>query len=54
MNDDWEDLTSDNENFYVANSGNNYGERKDLSILILDKKINLDVMGKLNLIIKIK
>ena len=37
MNDDWEDLTSDNENFYVANSGNNYGERKDLSILILDK-----------------
>ena len=27
MNDDWEDLTSDNENFYVTNSGNNYGKR---------------------------
>jgi len=37
MNDDWEDITSDNENFYVANSGNNYGVRKNLSILILDK-----------------
>ena len=47
MNDDWEDLTSDNENFYVANSGNNYGERKDLSILILDKKNQFRCNGKI-------
>ena len=47
MNDDWEDLTSDNENFYVANSGNNYGERKDLSILILDKKNKFRCNGKI-------
>ena len=47
MNDDWEDLTSDNENFYVANSGNNYGERKDLSILILDRKNKFRCNGKI-------
>ena len=47
INDDWEDLTSDNENFYVANSGNNYGERKDLSILILDKKNQFRCNGKI-------
>ena len=40
INNDWEDITSDNENFYIANSGNNYGIRKNLSVLVIDKRNN--------------
>lgn len=31
-NFDWEAITSDEENFYIADIGNNWGTRKDLSI----------------------
>ncbi|WP_405608768.1 hypothetical protein [Polaribacter sp. Asnod1-A03] len=38
-NHDWEDLTSDDEgNLYIGDFGNNLNKRKNLAILILDKK----------------
>ena len=32
-NNDWEDITKDDEFLYVANMGNNYDTRKNLSII---------------------
>ena len=37
-NIDWEDITSDDQHIYVGDFGNNNGIRKDLKILIIDKK----------------
>ena len=34
-NNDWEDITKDEEYLYVANMGNNLDNRKNLSILII-------------------
>ena len=45
VNDDWEDITADNENIYVANSGNNFGTRENLAILVLDKENNFKCKG---------
>ena len=45
VNNDWEDITADNENIYVANSGNNFGTRENLAILILDKENNFKCKG---------
>ena len=36
-NKDWEDITADSENFYIADTGNNYATRENLKIYILDK-----------------
>lgn len=36
-NIDWEDLAQDETSFYVGDFGNNLGDRKDLSIYIIDK-----------------
>ena len=36
-NDDWEDITSDSDHFYIADTGNKYGTREDLKIYILNK-----------------
>ena len=36
-NTDWEDITSDKEHIYIGDFGNNFGVRKDLKILIIDK-----------------
>ena len=46
-NNDWEDITADNENIYVANSGNNFGNRENLSVLILDKKNSFQCKGQI-------
>jgi len=46
-NNDWEDITADNENIYVANSGNNFGNRENLSVLILDKKNSFQCNGQI-------
>ncbi|MEC7857934.1 MAG: hypothetical protein VX706_00900 [Bacteroidota bacterium] len=46
-NDDWEDITADDEYVFISNSGNNYGNRKNLSILILDKKNNFECKGQI-------
>ena len=47
VNNDWEDITADNENIYVANSGNNYGNRQNLAVLILDKENNFECTGQI-------
>ncbi|PKQ63127.1 hypothetical protein BZG02_10215 [Labilibaculum filiforme] len=53
-NIDWEDLASDQEYIYIGDFGNNFGSRKDLRVLKLEKKevgnsnlskVNVDVIG---------
>ena len=46
-NDDWEDITADNKNIYIANSGNNYGTRQNLAVLILDKENDFECTGQI-------
>ncbi len=46
-NNDWEDITADNRNIYIANSGNNYGTRQNLAVLILDKESNFECTGQI-------
>ncbi len=41
INRDWEDITFDGEKYYIADVGNNYGTRKNLTIYIIDKKLNI-------------
>ena len=36
-NVDWEDITADSTHIYIGDFGNNYGMRKDLKILIIEK-----------------
>jgi hypothetical protein len=36
-NTDWEELAQDGDHFYIGDFGNNLGNRKDLSIYIIDK-----------------
>ena len=36
-NIDWEDITADQDHIYIGDFGNNYGIRKDLKVLIIDK-----------------
>ena len=48
-NNDWEDITSDSNNFYIANTGNNHGNRNNLDILIIDKKNNFNCKGKIKI-----
>ena len=47
INNDWEDITADNKNIYVANSGNNYGTRQNLAVLILDKENDFECTGQI-------
>ncbi|MEE3035285.1 MAG: hypothetical protein VX325_05510 [Bacteroidota bacterium] len=48
-NDDWEDITSDGEFVFVSNTGNNFGNRKNLNIIILDPKKNFKCFGTINI-----
>jgi hypothetical protein len=36
-NKDWEEITQDEENFYIGDFGNNSGNRKDLKIIVIKK-----------------
>jgi len=47
INNDWEDITSDNKNFYISNSGNNFGTREDLTVLIIDKESDFKCKGQI-------
>ena len=40
-NNDWEDITSDSDHFYIADTGNKYGTRENLKIYILNKNFIL-------------
>jgi hypothetical protein len=44
-NNDWEDITSDNKYFFVADTGNNFGNRDNLNIIRLSKGADLMVDG---------
>ena len=48
-NNDWEDITADSDNIYIANTGNNFGNRNNLDILIVDKKNNFNCKGKIKI-----
>ena len=51
INRDWEDITFDGEKYYIADIGNNYGTRKNLTIYIVDRKLNLIDSIKIKIII---
>ena len=38
-NKDWEDIAADEDHYYVADTGNNFGNRKNLKIYILTKEL---------------
>ena len=44
-NNDWEDITSDDEYLFVADTGNNFGNRGNLNIIRVSKKDNYTVDG---------
>jgi len=46
-NNDWEDITADSKSIYIANSGNNYGTRQNLAVLILDKENDFECTGRI-------
>ena len=46
-NNDWEDITADSKHIYIANSGNNYGNRQNLAVLILDKESDFECTGQI-------
>ena len=48
LNRDWEDITFDGEKYFIADVGNNYGTRKNLTIYIIDNKLNIYDSIKIN------
>ena len=46
-NNDWEDITADSKYIYIANSGNNYGNRQNLAVLILNKESDFECTGQI-------
>ena len=44
-NNDWEDITSDNKYFFVADTGNNFGNRDNLNIIRVSKGTDFMVDG---------
>ena len=44
-NNDWEDITNDNEYLFVADTGNNFGNRDNLNIIRVSKGADLMVDG---------
>ena len=46
-NNDWEDITADSKHIYIANSGNNYGNRQNLAVLILNKESDFECTGEI-------
>jgi hypothetical protein len=39
-NKDWEDIAADSTHYYIADTGNNYGMRENLTIYIIDREFN--------------
>ena len=48
-NNDWEDITNDNEYLFVADTGNNFGNRDNLNIIRVSIGANLMVDGIINI-----
>jgi hypothetical protein len=47
-NEDWEDITMDDEYLFISDSGNNFGNRKNLKIIITDYRESFRKMGEIN------
>ena len=45
VNNDWEDIAMDESYLYIGDSGNNYGNRKNLNIVITDHLNGFKKMG---------
>ena len=48
INRDWEDIAQDSTHFYIADIGNNYATRKDLTIYIVNRAYKLEDSIKIN------
>ena len=48
-NNDWEDLASDNNYLFVADTGNNFGNRSNLNIIRVSKEDHYKVDGKIEI-----
>ena len=47
-NNDWEDIAMDESYLYIGDSGNNYGNRKNLNIVITDHLNGFKKVGEIN------
>ncbi len=48
-NNDWEDVSSDDKYLFVADTGNNFGNRSNLNIIRVSKEDNYAVDGKIEI-----
>ena len=48
-NKDWEDLTKDENLIYISDTGNNFGNRKKLKILMVDPNKNFELAGEIKI-----
>ena len=48
-NVDWEDLGADGEYLYIADTGNNFGNRKDLKLIKVDPSNNFQAVNEINI-----
>ena len=48
INRDWEDIAQDSTHFYIADTGNNYATRKDLTIYIVNQAFKLEDSIRVN------
>ena len=51
-NVDWEDLGADGEYIYIADTGNNFGTRKDLKLIKVDPSNNFQAVDEINIAYK--
>jgi hypothetical protein len=47
-NHDWEDIAMDDRYLYISDSGNNFGNRKNLKIIITDPVVGFEKVGVIN------
>ena len=47
-NEDWEDITMDDDYLFISDSGNNFGNRRNLKIIITDYRESFRKMGEIN------
>jgi hypothetical protein len=47
-NHDWEDIAMDDRYLYISDSGNNFGNRKNLKIIITDPAVGFEKVGVIN------
>ena len=47
-NHDWEDIAMDDRYLYISDSGNNFGNRKNLKIIITDPAVRFEKVGVIN------